>query len=109
MALIVNTRNNHIVMSGIAQTDGWVTRLEGNSDFLKVIVEDRATESSKKKVIMRDNYNRESVSDILFAESCWATKEEWFEFDRIFNLDGAVWYYMEVDATEPLYDATSLY
>lgn len=109
MASIVNTRNNHIVMSGIARTDGWVTRLEGNSDFLKVIDEDRVTGSFEKKVIMHDNYDRESVSDILFAELCWATKEEWSEFDRIFNLDGADWYYMEVDATEPLYDATSLY
>lgn len=51
----------------------------------------------------------ETISDELFAPRCWATKEEWEEFDRIINLDGVVWFYDKVDAGTKLYISVERY
>lgn len=106
MGSIVNTRNNHVVMSGISKRSSFTERrLECCSEFLRYVSEDMSNEDSTEKVIIRDNYNRDTVSDELFAPRCWATKEEWEEFDRIINLDGVVWFYDKVDADTKLYIA----
>ena len=109
MATIINVHNNHVVMSGISQPGRLAEKFDGESNILRMIDEDVLGRPSEKKVIMHDNYDRDNVSDILFASTCWATKEEWDEFDRLVNLDGALWYYMEVSSDTPLYDASSVY
>jgi len=106
MGSIVNTKDNHVVMSGISERCSFIeTRLERCSEFLRYVSEDISNENSTEKVIVRDNYNRDTVSDELFAPRCWATKEEWEEFDRIINLDGVAWFYDKVDVGTKLYIA----
>lgn len=106
MGSIVNIRDNHVVMSGIDAGAKFIgERLECCSEFLRYVPEDMSNEDSIEKVIVRDNYNRYTVSDKLFAPRCWATKEEWEEFDRIINLDGVVWFYDKVNVDTKLYVA----
>lgn len=108
MASIINIKNNHVVMSGIEYPGISAEWLASNSEFLRLVDENLASERIVDKVIARDNFNRDNVSDELYATACWATKEEWKEFDRLMNR-GGFWFYDKVNITTPLYVADDIW
>lgn len=108
MASIINIENNHVVMSGIKHPGISAEWLASNSEFLRLVDENLALERIDDKVIARDNFNRDSVSDELYVTACWATEEEWKEFDGLMNRDHGLWFYDKVNITTPLYVAEDI-
>lgn len=56
------------------------------------------------KIVIKDNFARDWVSDILFAEKCSLSDEEWCRFNQAFNQHHADCFYDRVPLSYKLYE-----
>lgn len=80
--------------------------MASNSEFLRLEDKDTPSSQDEYKVIMRDNTYTDTTSDKLYANACWAAKEEWEEFYHSTDHHGC-WLYAKVNTETPLYAAVT--
>ena len=100
---LFNTITSKPVASGVRQ-ETWVKNaLKRNESYLKLLEGNILLHGVTDKIVITDNYARETVSDCLWAEDCAMTKEEFKEFDRCVNYNDSPNYFTIYPKDKSLY------
>jgi len=100
---LYNTRTGKPVASGIRQGTWVKNALKRNESYLKLLEDDILLHGAADKIVIIDNYGRETVSDCLWAEDCAMSREEFEEFDRCVNSNDSPDYFTIYPKDKPLY------
>lgn len=106
MKVLYNIVDKRVVASGLhGRLEGIQSALGTRGSWLGIRDSDEDLVNAPYKIKVVDNYDRDTVSDWLFAERSNLTEEEFEEFDRCVNSSESPDYYVQVEKDSELYDA----
>lgn len=106
MVALYNIVDKKILATGLqGDIEGVRKKLGERGSYITIREVDDAVVDFPSKLIIVDNYGRETVSDFLFAEQSDLNTEEYEELDRCVNTSTAPDFYVQVGKDYKLFDA----
>lgn len=106
MIVLYNKVDHKVLATGISCVVGGLQRqLEEHDSYLGFIESDEVLVDAPSKLVITDNFNRETISDMLFAAKSNLSPVELAEFSRCVNSSTSPWFYVQYAADRELFDA----
>lgn len=100
---LINKNTGKTVALDLQRCDWEARRFEQSNSFLQIVESEDVEGDYTHKIIIVDNFDRETVSDELFAAKSSLNTDEEKELDRVLNSDYAANYYRQVPIDHKLY------